>query len=85
MLKQIKLAYDINRFYKIFAEVLDTTACRTKVRDIKAEGFLLDVQFDVREILAVYENCFYEEAYEMDSWLQKLDHKITIFREEYNL
>lgn len=84
MLK-IKLAYDINRFYKIFAEELDITACHTKVRDLKFEGFLLDVQFDVREVLEAYANCFCSEVYQMDAWLRKLDHNITIFRKEYDL
>ena len=80
MLK-IKLAYDINRFYKIFAEVLDRVPFHTKVRDLKAEGFLLDVQFDVREVLEAYANCFYEEAYKMDAWLTRLDRNITRVRE----
>lgn len=85
MLKQIKLAFDINRFYKIFAEVLDTTACHTKLRDLKSEGFLFDVQFDVQEVLEAYADCFYEETYQMDAWLNKLNNNITAFRKEYDL
>ena len=84
MLK-IKLAHDINRFYKIFAEELDRAPFHTKVRDLKSEGFLLDVQFEVSEILESYANCFCSEVYRMDAWLRKLDHNITIFRKEYDL
>ena len=85
MLKQIKLVHDINRFYKIFAEELDRVPYRRKVRDLKAEGFLLDVQFEVREILEAYANCFCSEVYRMDAWLHKLDRNITILRKEYDL
>jgi hypothetical protein len=76
MLK-IKLAYDINRFYKIFAEVLDRTPFHTKVRDFKSEGFLFDIQFDVREILEGYE----DSIDGMTKWLRRLDRNITIVRE----
>lgn len=85
MFKQIKLVHDINCFYKIFAEELDRVPFRTKIRDLKAEGFLLDVQFEVREILQAYSNCFCSEVYRMDAWLRKFNNNITKFRKEYNL
>ena len=84
MLK-IKLAHQINRFYKQFAEALDTTACHTKARYLKHEGFLLDVQFDVQEVIKANEYCFCEEAYAIGSWLNKLNDNITAFRKENNL
>ena len=85
MLKKFKLVHDINCFYKIFAEELDRVPFRTKLRDLKAEGFLLDEQFEVREILEAYANCFCSEVYRMDAWLHKLDRNITTTRKEYNL
>ena len=84
MLK-IQLAHQINRFYKQFAEVVDRTPFHTKARYLKHEGFLLDVQFDVQEVIKANENCFYEEAYATGSWLNKLNNNITIFRKEYDL
>ena len=83
MLK-MQLAHQINRFYKQFAEVLDRPF-HAKARYLKHEGFLLDVQYDVQEILKSREVCFYEEAYQMDAWLNKLNDNITTFRKEYDL
>ena len=84
MLK-MQLAHQINRFYKQFAEVIDRTPFHTKVRDLKAEGFLLDVQFDVQEVLEAYFDQFNSEAYAVGYRLNKLNDNITAFRKEYDL
>lgn len=76
------LKFQIQKFYKIFGEVLDRQPFTVKFSDIKSDDFLFDVLFDINEVLEANSQCFYEEAYEMDAWLNKLQSQIISRREK---
>ena len=80
MLKKIHLFHQIRKFYKTFGEVVNSNFI-TKLSDI-TEDNLFDVLFDINEVLDANSQCFYEEAYAMDAWLNKLQAKITAYREK---
>lgn len=76
MLKNLILANQIRKFYKIFGEVLNRAPFTVRLRDIKDYNFLLDVQFDVNEILTEQACSFNEAVYAMDVWVGKLNNSI---------
>lgn len=78
MLTKIKLYYQIRKFYKMFGTELGSNFI-TKLSDITNDN-LFDVLFDINEVLDANANCFYEEAYAIDVWLNKLQSQITDFR-----
>lgn len=85
MLNKIMLCHNINKFYHIFGETLDIKPCRTHIRDLNDTDFLLGVQFDIKEALEGYEDCFDEDAYETYAWLNNMYKQITTLREtEHN-
>lgn len=79
MLTKINLYFQIRKFYKMFGTELGSNFI-TKLSDITNDN-LYDVLFDINEVLDANADCFYEEAYEMDAWLNKLQSKITDFRD----
>ena len=82
MIQKIQLKMSIKKFYKTFGEVLDRVPFTTKLRDFESYGFIIDVQFDVLQILEAYEDCFYEEAYETHKWLNKLYYTLQNLKEK---
>ena len=84
MLKKVWLCHNINKFYHIFGESLEVYPCRTRIRDLKDTDFLLDVQFDIKEVLEAYKYGFDEEEYETYAWLNSMYDQITILRESSN-
>lgn len=81
IIQKLQLKKFINKFYKIFGAELDRAPFTTKLRDLNSYDFLHDIQFDVLQILEVYENCFYEEAYTMHKWLIKFNAQINTLKE----
>ena len=79
MLNKIKLFYQIRKFYKIYGEEVGPRFI-DKLSEVTPNN-LYDVQFDINDVLAAYKYCFYEEAYEADAWLNKLNRDIQNFRE----
>ena len=85
MLKKFRLKMQLKKFYKMFAEELDRAPFTIRIRDFKSYGFLIDVQYDVLQILEAYEDCFYEEAYQLHGWLTKLYNSLNERREQYEI
>lgn len=79
MLKKIHLFHQIRKFYKIYGSELGSNFI-TKLSDITTDN-LFDVLFDINEVLETNSQCFYEEAYELDAWLNKLKAQINNYRE----
>lgn len=79
MLTKIKLFHQIKKFYKIYGEKLGSDFIH-KLSDITTDN-LYDVLFDINEILEVNSYSFYDEAYDLDAWLNKLSTQIQNFRE----
>ena len=72
MLKRLILCHKINKFYKIFGEVVGYKPDRVRVRDLSNDDCLMSVGFDIAEALEAQADCFCSEAYTMDRWLNKL-------------
>ena len=72
MLKRIYLAHQLTKFYNQFWEVLGYGYDRIKPSSLKHLGFLTDVLFAINEVLEANANCFCEDAYALDAWLNKL-------------
>lgn len=72
MLNKIKLTYNINKFYHVFGETIGVVPTHTKLRDLNNTDFLLDVQFDIMEVLEAYKYGFSEEEYSTYAWLNKM-------------
>lgn len=53
MFKRLKLYYKLNKFYKIYGEVLGTVSGVT-MRDLKSDFVLSSCAFDVAEALEAY-------------------------------
>lgn len=68
----LKLAYNINRFYKTFGTVLDVVPTHTKLRDLKDHDFLLGVKYDIHEVLEESAYIFNEDAYDTHAWLTSI-------------
>lgn len=81
MLTKIKLFHQIKKFYKIYGNKLNSDFVH-KLSDITTDN-LFDVLFDINEILKVNSYSFYDEAYELDAWLNKLQAQIINFREKH--
>lgn len=79
MLKKIHLFHQIKKFYKTYGEVVNSNFIN-KLSDITNDN-LFDVLFDINEVLEANALCFYEEAYALDTWLNKLQTQIINFRE----
>ena len=75
MLK-IKLVHEVNRFYKIFGEAFDMPNTRLKLRDLKNEWAIIETPYYVQQALEANADCFDEDAYEMDRWLNALDREL---------
>ena len=74
MLNKLILVNRINKFYDIFGEVLNYY-CKLTINTINYDT-LTDVLFDINEVLEAQANCFCEEVYALDVWLNKLYTKI---------
>ena len=81
MLNKLWLCHNINKFYHIFGEDIGVVPTHTKLRDLNNPDFLLGVQFDIKEALEGYEDCFCEDAYETSIWLDKMYEQIATLRE----
>lgn len=80
IIKKLWLQMSINKFYHIFGEAIEVTPTHTKFRDLNNHDFLLGVQFDIKEALEGYEDCFCEDAYETYAWLNKMYEQIGLLR-----
>lgn len=72
MLKKLWLCRNIRKFYKIFGKTLDVVPCRIRIKDLRQDGFLDGVRFDIAEIIESRQYLFYDFACPMDKWLDKL-------------
>lgn len=81
IIKKLQLKKSIKKFYKTFGEMLNRAPFTIKLRDLKSYDFLHDIQFDINEILEANSNCFYEESYDLDVWLNKLNNQINTLKE----
>ena len=78
LLSNIKLVKDINCFYKKFYEGAYT---KLHVKDLQNRDWLAEVQYDINETLNAYEDCFYEEAYEVSHFLNGINERIATLLE----
>ena len=67
MLKRLILCYKINKFYRIFGEIVGYKPARIRMRDI-SDDFLMSIGFDINEALEGACNC----RDKMSVWLNKL-------------
>lgn len=79
MLNKIKLYIKIKKFYRTYGSELGPSFIDS-LADITNNN-LYDVQFDINDVLEAYKDCFYEEAYEINAELNKLNIQIQNFRE----
>lgn len=81
MLKKLWLCHNVNKFYKIFGEVIEVCPCRAHIRDFNNTDFLLGVQFDIAKALETYKHSFSEQELSVRVWLNKLRGQIATLRE----
>ena len=81
MLNKLRLAHNINRFYKIFGAKLNVVPAHTKLRDLKNHDFLLGVKHDIYEVLETSIYTFNEDAYKTHAWLVNINNEINSIRE----
>lgn len=67
MLKKLMLCRKINKFYKIFGEVLGCSECHYRMRELTDDN-LMGIGFDICEAL----ECCDDEGNSMVQWLNKL-------------
>ena len=79
-MSKIKLYFSIKKFYNTFAEEVGSNFI-TKLSDMTDDN-VMSVIFDINEVLEANANCFCEEVYEMDAWLNKLQSQIVGYCEK---
>ena len=72
MLKRLRLCHKINKFYKLYSEVLDYEPDRVRLSDLSNADCLISVGFDVAQILEGYDYIFDPKTYPIERWLNKL-------------
>ena len=83
IIQKLQLKKHLKRFYKTFGAELHRAPFTIKLRDFNSYDFLHDIQFDVLQALEAYEDHFYEEAYSLSSWLNKLYNTLENAKEKY--
>ncbi len=73
LLKNIKLVADINKFYKNLYEGHYT---KVRVKDLNSRDWLLEIQYDVNEILDCYAD-FSNECGAVISFLESINTRIN--------
>ena len=71
MFKKLMLCRKINKFYKIFGEVIGCPNFHYRMRELTDDN-LMGIGFDICEAIEAQADEFNEQSYQMSRWLDKL-------------
>lgn len=78
MLKKLIICYKLNKFYKIFKDVIGYNPGHIRMRDLSDYDCIMSAGFDIGEVLSEQESYNDPQPNAMTTWLNKLYKEIIL-------